>query len=44
MAIAMVLKSREAGLYTDFQQYETIRKLRAGFSNIYQASLPRWII
>ncbi len=40
MAIAMVLKSREAGRYADYQQYETIRKLRAGFSNIYQASLP----
>jgi hypothetical protein len=39
VAIAMVLKSREAGRYADYQQYETIRKLRAGYSNIYQASL-----
>jgi hypothetical protein len=40
LAIAMVLKSREPGRYASYQQYETIRKLRAGFSNLYQASLP----
>jgi hypothetical protein len=40
IAIAMVLKSRELGRYADYQQYETIRKLRASFSNIFQASLP----
>jgi hypothetical protein len=40
IAIAMILKSREPGRYADYQQYETIRKLRAGFSNVYQASLP----
>jgi hypothetical protein len=35
-----VLKSLELGWYADYQQYETIRKLRADFSNIFQASLP----
>jgi hypothetical protein len=40
IAIAMLLKSLEPGRYHDsYQQFETIRKLRAGFSNIYGVSL-----
>jgi len=39
IAIAMLLKSLRPGKYDSYQQYETIRKLRAGFSNIFQASL-----
>jgi hypothetical protein len=38
IAIAMVLKSRDPGRYADYQQFETIRKLRSGFSNVYMAS------
>lgn len=39
VAIAMILKSLEPGRYhNDYQQFETIRKLRAGFSNIFMAS------
>jgi hypothetical protein len=38
LAIAMVLKSREPGKYAEYQQFETIRKLRAGFSNVYMVS------
>ena len=38
LAVAMVLKSSEPGRYASYQQYETIRKLRAGYSNLYQAS------
>jgi hypothetical protein len=39
VAIAMLLKSLEPGRYhNDYQQFETIRKLRAGFSNIFMAS------
>jgi len=34
----MVLKSLEPGRYDSYQQYETIRKLRAAYSNIYMAS------
>ena len=37
MAIAMLLKSREPGTTSaDHQQFDTIRKLRMGFSNVYQ--------
>jgi hypothetical protein len=38
IAIAMLLKSLQPGRYEPYQQYETIHKLRAGFSNIFQAS------
>lgn len=39
VAVAMLMKSLEPGRYNaDFQQFETVRKLRAGFSNIYMAS------
>jgi hypothetical protein len=37
-AIAMLLKSREPGRYAEHQQFETIRKLRSCFSNVYMAS------
>jgi len=39
VAVAMLLKSLHPGRYEAYQQYETIRKLRAGFSNVFQASL-----
>jgi hypothetical protein len=39
VAIAMLLKSRERGRYAEYQQFESIRKLRAGYSNVYMASL-----
>lgn len=39
LAIAMVLKSLEPGSYSNHQQFETIRKLRSGFSNVYNTSL-----
>jgi len=39
VAVAMVLKSMEPGRYADHQQFETIRKLRAGFHNVYMASV-----
>ncbi len=35
IGVAMVLKSREPGCYAHYQQYETIRKLRACFTNLY---------
>jgi hypothetical protein len=39
VAIAMLLKSKEPGKYQmSHQQFETIRKLWAGFSNIFMAS------
>jgi hypothetical protein len=39
VAIAMLLKSLEPGRYSSrYQQFETVRKLREGFSNIYMAS------
>lgn len=39
VAVAMLLKSLEPGRYHEsYQQFETIRKLRAGYSNIYMAS------
>lgn len=37
-AIAMLVKSWEPGRYVDHQQFETIRKLRSCFSNVYMAS------
>ena len=40
LAIAMLLKSLEPGRYSsNYQQFETIRRLRAGFSNVYGSSL-----
>jgi len=39
MAITMLLKSRQPGKYATYQQFETIRKLRAGYSNVHMASL-----
>jgi len=40
VAIGMLLKSQEPGRYhKTHQQFETIRKLHAGFSNIYMASV-----
>jgi hypothetical protein len=37
--IAMLLKSLEPGNHDlQYQQFETIRKLRAGYSNMYMAS------
>ncbi len=38
VAIAMVLKSLDKGRYSAHQQFETIRKLRAGYSNLYISS------
>jgi len=39
VAVAMLLKSLEPGLYkARYQQFATVRKLQAGFSNIYMAS------
>lgn len=38
-AIAMLVKSLEPGRYSkDHQQFETIRKLRASYSNMYMSS------
>jgi len=39
LAVAMLLKSREPGRYAAYQQYETVRKMRAGFSNVFMASV-----
>ncbi len=39
VAIAMLLKSRETGRYAEYQQFESIRKLRAGFTNVYMTSV-----
>jgi hypothetical protein len=39
VAIAMVMKSLEPGKYAAHQQFETIRKLRAAYSNAFMASL-----
>jgi hypothetical protein len=38
VAIAMVLKSLEPGRYEGYQQFESIRKLRAAYTNVYMAS------
>jgi len=39
VAIAMILKSLDPGCYVQHQQFESIRKLRVAFSNIYMTSL-----
>jgi len=39
VAIAMIVKSREKGRYEDYQQFETIRKVRAAYSNVYMCSV-----
>ncbi len=39
VAIGMVLKSLEPGCYVSHRQFKTIRKLQAGFSNLYMSSL-----
>ena len=39
VAVAMILKSREPGRYAEYQQFESIRKLRAGFTNVYMTSV-----
>jgi hypothetical protein len=39
LAIAMVLKSLDKGRYSNHQQFETIQKLHAGYSNLYMSSL-----
>ncbi len=39
VAIAMILKSREKGRYAAYQQFETIRKLRSSYTNVYMGSL-----
>jgi hypothetical protein len=39
VAIAMLLKSMEPGRHSkNYQQFETIRKLRAGYFNIFMTS------
>jgi len=38
-AIAMLLNSRQPGKYASYQQFETVHKLRAGFSNVHKASV-----
>lgn len=39
VAIAMLMKTLEPGRYNvQYQQFETVRKLRAAFSNVYMAS------
>jgi hypothetical protein len=39
IAVAMLLKSMQPGRYATHQQYETIRKLRAGYHNVYMSSV-----
>jgi hypothetical protein len=39
MAIGMLIKSREPGQYANYQQFESIRKLRASFSNVFLTSM-----
>lgn len=38
VAISMLLKSTDPGRYANYQQFESIRKLRAAYSNIFMAS------
>jgi hypothetical protein len=39
-AVAILMKLLEPGKYhSHYQQFQTVRKLRAGFSNIYMASV-----
>ncbi len=37
-AVAMLAKSLEPGRYTEHTQFETIRKLRSAYSNLFHAS------
>jgi len=39
VATGMILKSWDKGHYAAYQQFETIRKLRSGFTNTYMSSL-----
>lgn len=39
VAIAMIQKLKEKGRYEHYQQFESIWKLRAGFSNVYICSV-----
>ena len=39
VAVAMLLKSLDPGRYAVYTQYETIRKFRSAFSNVYMASV-----
>ena len=39
VVIAMILKSLDPGRYAQHQQFESIRKLQAAFSNIYMTLL-----
>jgi hypothetical protein len=39
IAIAMIIKLRSAGRHADYQQFESIQKLGAGFSNVFMASV-----
>jgi hypothetical protein len=39
LAIGMIVKSLEPGRYAIYQQFESVRKLRAGYSNIFMTSL-----
>ncbi len=39
IAVAMLLKYLEPGHYADYQQFDTIWKLRAGYSNVYMSSV-----
>jgi len=39
VAVGMVLKSRDKGRYAPYQQFETICKLRSGYTNTYKRSL-----
>jgi hypothetical protein len=39
IAMAIIIKSRSARRYANYQQFESIRKLRAGFSNVFMASV-----
>ncbi len=41
VTIAMLMKSKEPGRYAHCQQFETIRKLRAAYTNVYMASVVR---
>jgi hypothetical protein len=38
VTVAMLLKSLESGRYDTYQQFATIRKLRAGYHNVYMSS------
>jgi hypothetical protein len=38
VAVGMLLKSLQAGRYRDYTQFETMRKFRSSYSNVYHAS------